>query len=297
MTHRYILEKYKSPASRYRCPQCGMQRRFTRYIDTATGQHVADQVGRCDRQDSCGYHYSPRAYFDDHRSLAPAAMRYTAPRQRAPVSAPEPSFIDPDIMLDTQRAYGLNHFVRWLGSRYSERQVQRLICDYHIGTSSHWQGATIFWQIDAQERIRTGKVMLYDPVSGKRIKEPVARISWVHSLLGLRDYELRQCLYGEHLLGRDTTRPVAVVESEKTAMIASLHMPEYWWLATGGKEQLTAERMAVLAGRRVMLFPDAGAYDLWSRRAAALSDLMLIRVSDMLEKHSKAGRDIADFLL
>jgi hypothetical protein len=45
-------------------------------------------------------------------------------------------------------------------------RTQELIAQFYIGTSKHWPGATIFWQIDHQGRIRTGKIMLYDPRGG-----------------------------------------------------------------------------------------------------------------------------------
>lgn len=33
---------------------------------------------------------------------------------------------------------------------------------YRIGTNNHWPNATIFWQIDQQQKVHTGKIMLYD---------------------------------------------------------------------------------------------------------------------------------------
>ena len=46
---------------------------------------------------------------------------------------------------------------------------------------------------------------------------------------------LQQCFYGEHQL-KGNNKPAALVESEKTAMIAALHYPKFNWLATGGKD-------------------------------------------------------------
>ena len=56
----YILEKYKGWSSRYTCPKCGRSHCFTRYIDTWTGQYLADDVGMCDHKKNCGYHKPPR---------------------------------------------------------------------------------------------------------------------------------------------------------------------------------------------------------------------------------------------
>ena len=69
-----------------------------------------------------------------------------------------------------------------------------------MGTSKHWPGATVFWQVDISGRVRTGKVMLYNPENGRRIKEPHNYITWVHSLLKKENFNLRQCLFSEHLL-------------------------------------------------------------------------------------------------
>lgn len=40
---------------------------------------------------------------------------------------------------------------------------------YRIGTSNHWPNATIFWQIDQQQKVHTGKIMLYDYHTGHRV--------------------------------------------------------------------------------------------------------------------------------
>ena len=42
--------------------------------------------------------------------------------------------------------------------------------------------------------------MLYDPTTGKRVKEPFNHISWVHKVIKQPEFELKQCLFGEHLL-------------------------------------------------------------------------------------------------
>ena len=66
MTHRYELEKYKGIRSRYECPACHRKRVFARYVDTWTGKYLSPDVGRCNREDNCGYHYTPKEYFHDH---------------------------------------------------------------------------------------------------------------------------------------------------------------------------------------------------------------------------------------
>ena len=64
---RYQLEKYRGRGSRYVCPQCGRKYAFTRYIDTHNNnEYVNERVGKCNRLDKCGYHYTPRQYFENN---------------------------------------------------------------------------------------------------------------------------------------------------------------------------------------------------------------------------------------
>ena len=64
------------------------------------------------------------------------------------------------------------------------------------------------------------------------------------------------------MLNTFATAPVMLVESEKTAVIMSHFIPDYIWLATGGKNGcFNSEAMQVLRGRDVTLVPDLGAAD------------------------------------
>ena len=146
--------------------------------------------------------------------------------------------------------------------------------------------------------------MLYDSSTGHRIKEPHSYIGWAHSELKLTNFHLRQCLFGEHLLNTSGTAPVMLVESEKTAVIMSHFIPDYIWLATGGKNGcFNSEAMQVLRGRDVTLVPDLGAAVRWKEKARMLSGIAKsVTVSDMLEQiateeQRKQGLDIADFFL
>lgn len=133
--------------------------------------------------------------------------------------------------------------------------------------------------------------------SGKRVKSPYNHITWAHTALKLQGYNLKQCLFGEHLLA-NSAKPAAIVESEKTAIIASVFFPRYIWLACGSLQNLTPERCSVLKDRPTVLYPDLNAFDKWTVKANELS----FKVSDTLEQvanetERRQGLDIADFLL
>ena len=65
--YRYQLEKYRGRSTRHVCPQCGRKNVFTRYVDTENNNiYINDNVGKCNRLDKCGYHYTPKQYFTDN---------------------------------------------------------------------------------------------------------------------------------------------------------------------------------------------------------------------------------------
>ena len=65
--YKFILDPYKGMHTRFHCPYCNHKdRKFTRYINAETGEHLADHVGKCERVDSCGVHYKPKQYFEEN---------------------------------------------------------------------------------------------------------------------------------------------------------------------------------------------------------------------------------------
>jgi hypothetical protein len=135
--------------------------------------------------------------------------------------------------------------------------------------------------------------------------------TWVHALLKQQlpaDYELQHCLFGQHLLGERTER-VAIVESEKTAVIMSEKFTDFVWLSCGGMQMLKPELLAPLVQYRIIIFPDADpegeAYKQWTDIVNEAQRLYRfrypIRLSPLLEqkatKEQKERKiDIVDFL-
>lgn len=69
-----------------------------------------------------------------------------------------------------------------------------------------------------------------------------------------------------------------------SASTCSLLLPEYIWLATGGKSQFN-DRLMVLKGRKVTAFPDIDGYDEW-RKKAKNYPMLDITISDILERNA-----------
>ena len=306
-TYRYTLEKYRGLSTRYTCPQCGRKHTFTRYIDTENNnQYISDNVGKCNRLDKCGYHYTPRQYFTDNPwkrdecsfiHLHRENERMNANRGSSRPAPPKPKLsVLPDGIVRATEGVDSAH-MRWIEHTYGtvpRREVQSL---YRTGGL---MDAVIFWQRDIEGRVRTGKIMHYDEWSGRRLKQE-GSIGWVHSIVRREgelpeDWELKQCLYGEHLLRQYPDKVVAVVEAYKTAHVGAILMPDMVWLATDSLQGLTAERLAPLKGRTVVFFPDEGkGYELWSQRLPAIAEEVgfTYRISTFMEGRDD-GADIAD---
>ncbi len=299
--YKYKFEKYNGMHTRYRCPNCKKDKTFSRYIDSVTGEHVHPTVGRCNRESNCGYHYTPKQYFTDNNIERDPFLHQKANLQPKSIPEKSTSYIARKILKASLSKHEDNHFIQYLVNLFGHKIASDLIGKYYIGTSRHWEGSTVFWQIDSSGRIRSGKVMLYDPVTGKRVKEPFSHITWVHKLLKQEEFVLKQCFFGEHLL-RGKTKPVAIVESEKTAIIASAYLPQFTWLAVGSLNNLNPEICEALQGRFVILYPDLNGFEKWSDKAKQFPAIATYTVSDLLERKAteeekKKGLDLADYLI
>ena len=126
-------------------------------------------------------------------------------------------------------------------------------------------------------------------------------VTWLHALDRL-ERPLALPLFGEHLADTLPFAPLCLVESEKTALIAKLWRPDCTWLATGGKSCFTAERLHVLSGRTVLVWPDADAIGEWMERAATLGPALDIsfRFPATYLNHIRHGPpkgDLADLIV
>ncbi|WP_332457678.1 DUF6371 domain-containing protein [Petrimonas sp.] len=207
-----------------------------------------------------------------------------------------------------KRSLSLNsNFVRFLRKHFSDLQIAEAANNYLLGAARN--GEVIFWQIDINGKVRTGKIMKYNPQTGRRIKNGYGGINWVHHKLkksnpSFSDFNLSQCYFGEHLLRLYPGKPVAIVEAEKTAIIASMIYHNYNWLAAGNLNGLNVEKSRVLRDKTVILYPDAGCYKHWLKKAEQINHELSLHliVSAFLEhfatpQQSHLGYDLADYIL
>jgi hypothetical protein len=270
-----------SGSKKFFCPNC-KKKTFVPYVVTGTNNIVdSTKYGRCERVNSCRYSLYPKLGKDDITS-----SRYVPP---APEEIKPLDFIDKDLMQATFNEFKSNVFFMYLVKMFGIEKAYQLQEAYNIGTAKG--GGIIFWQEDRKGNVRTGKVMYYHP-NGKRIKE---RNSWfVHKKIK-DDFNYRQCFFGLHLTTPD--KPVALCESEKTAIIMSVFEPEYTWIASGGSEMISDERLFELP-RLDKVFADNGQFEKWERKTRAFLPEMDISVDNAVNNGIlKEGDDILDLYL
>ena len=258
------------------CPNCG-QKRFVPYVLASDGVTLAGaEFGRCDREQNCGY------------QRYPDGERYTVAEPQKIQPRPRLEYVG-DLHVSTD-----SNLFEWAVCLLGLSDAVLAWSDYNVGCIG---GRVIWWQIDRDGVVRAGKVMSYRP-DGHRDKSDQWGVTWAHKHPQLKKAfkgeELQQCLFGEHLLTSNPNKPVALVESEKTALAMSRFIPEYVWLATGGSQGIKSnERLAPLVGRNVFLVPDNGQYYSWLRAA----ELYGWNIWDGLELDTPfEGADILDIL-
>ncbi len=253
------LEKYQAGGrNRYTCPQCGKPKVFTRYIKE-NGEYLADHVGRCNRESNCGYHFPPREFFEDNPSLGKDNAQWRKSEAwkevyQPPTPEPSPQALPRWIFEETQAAPDCN-FVRFLADTFGTDTAQELRRKFCIGSNSDlWPNSTVFWLLGADGTPYGAQVVLYNPGTGKRQKN-----GWIHTALKsrlskkeqilpewLKDYEDAPKIpvpFGLHLVKKNHGKPVAVVESAKTAVIMTAIQPKALWLAVGSLSYLNEQRL------------------------------------------------------
>ena len=225
----------------------------------------------------------------------------TAVKKPQPI---KPSFHSLELQYKIIKEYESQQFddnlTTYLLSQFSFDEVQKATQNYYLtGANYCWNNATLFWQIDQKEQIHACKIMLYNKLSGKRIKEPYNHINWLHKAIKEPDFNLNQCLFGLHLINTDYQKEIAIVESEKTAIIMSIFLPEFIWIATGSKSGFKFDLLQPLKKRNCFAFPDKGEFNNWHIKATELNEQgFKIAVSDLLENIIlQNGSDVADYYL
>ena len=165
---------------------------------------------------------------------------------------------------------------------FDQDKLEALMKRYPIGATE--QGESIFWHINAENKITNGHIITMDSETGKVYDD-----SWYY-----QDGR-PTCMFGEHLLGAFPSQTVALVTDELTAAVMSCFPTPYVWLATG-KEQTTPTDLFPLVGKTVVVFPNKGEYNKWQETLQAVPNLQF-HLSDVMEKVQGDCHTIAQMVL
>lgn len=168
-----------------------------------------------------------------------------------------------------------NALLCYLRNTYGNIKTDAIKKMYYIGTSK--DKGTIFWNINSNKQVQKAKVSYYNR-NGKRtnrFKVPYKNIDGYYS-----------CLFGEHLLQLEENigKPIVLVESEKTALVSAIHLPEYVWLGYGGINGLTDDKLNVLKGKKIIIVPDMSekAVSIMNKKIAHLHTIGIVaKIWDM----------------
>jgi hypothetical protein len=224
---------YKRPKGQ--CPSCH-EKGAWRFLKTGNNR-LPDEFGICDKG-KCGHSNWPK--------------KGASVRQEKIVEKPAPEVIyaTPERtkeLLDKTNDFNnaLHVLAHTLGVPSSHLQKWRVATDGNAIAYLHFNKAG---------QLCNAKWMPYHP-NGKRNHD---RKPWTfpqpHEE---KNQEYKFCLYGEHLLSDDRARPVCLVESEKSAVLASYFYPQFDWLACGAANGVADHKIAPLHNRLVYWLRDA----------------------------------------
>ena len=213
----------------------------------------------------------------------------------------------------------------------TEQQMRHAAQRYQLGISRN--GSVVFWEIDTEHRVRNGKLMHYLPDCHRDKSRPP---TWVAAELKKAgklspDINNPHCLFGLHLLGHTDytghtettelrsmaaresqnteTKKIAIVESEKSAVILSEKFPDFVWLSCGGLQMFKPHLLEPLTPHRIIIFPDTDekgeTFRQWNETALEAQRLYEfrypLRVSPLLEQNATKDQkqrkiDLVDYL-
>jgi hypothetical protein len=274
MSYKYSLD----PSSKkYNCPGCS-HKTFVVYIDTTDGSIVDEyEFGRCDRENNCGYHKHPNtdpehadaAKAEGYEPLPTTVVEQIFPDEKiwGPVVHRTKTCISPlHVFLSKTLQIPNEHFIKW--GLLSDSDASGNNLTVYIFRNQAGAIVNLKWfkyKDDGHRDKAFESFSLRQPTSSPPRtpqKQKLGEISERKQAPAVQKKYIL-CLFGEHLLDSEKKKPVCVVESEKTAVIASFFYPAFDWVACGSNNGLTdgkdgkPDKISMLKGRTVYWLCDA----------------------------------------
>lgn len=258
MNHKYSLRQYRQGGKDI-CPECE-QRSFVPYIDNETSEILHPICGRCDHEQSCGYHLTPSDFFKQNPESRQTGL------SRNVYLKPTPTIIDWGNISEWIARQSVEEamqcdFAKSLLKFFDNDNVDQSISRYHV---QNLNCNTAYPSISVDGRVTDVMVLNY----GEDLHRGSICYHYYKDKEQLKadypnGYKYEPCFFGEHLLTEQPDSNVAIVESQKSAVICSIVFPSMVWLATCGCGNFKIDKCNVLRDRRVFVYPDKGSEDKW----------------------------------
>gem|GEM_PF-3536542 len=332
--HKQMGEyRFKFAKKHIECPYCHGKGKFKPYIDSLTDEQLPDDYGKCERVHSCGMWVKP--WEDGFTKIWLRERTHQGSYKSYVRSKPTPVYIPKETLLETLSSdrYLKNIFVQNLLENvpfpFEIAEIEKVVSLYRLGTvaSGYMAGATTFPFIDVNGNVCAIQVKKFDQsnhTAGSPI--PIHRlIQLFHKRKGtpipdwleayLKQNKVFTCNFGEHLLRMYPNNPVGLVESPKTAIYATLYFgfPDdpkaKIWIAPGSRDWFNIERVKVLQGRDIYVYPDlskdGSTHQSWREKCWKFERSLpgtFFQIDNLLERNASlqaryAGYDIADILI
>lgn len=291
------LEVFKLGDKETFCPDCGYKK-FKPYVLISTGEIISPNLGRCNREYNCTHGQDDRAVVWEYlkgekididelknRTPEPPKPLYLYPSdvwERFKKNALNDNltrFIESRFgdCGDVFRLYEVGNTGQeiFIGQRKPEDQNGNETKDAPVENyECRFADRVAFAYRDINDRLRGVKVMKYNP-DGHRAKRQTPDgkgrgiVGWLHHYdlktqkirIDKTRNEFRECFFGENLIKRtDLYKYVGIVESEKTALIGRICIPDVLFVAVGGRSKINQyEKLANLGliQTPVIFYPDA----------------------------------------
>ena len=152
-------------------------------------------------------------------------------------------FVMPSMkMISACRADDFDYFQPFIAAgKLTVEDMHHAAQHYHLGKTK--SGQPMYWMIDD----------MLQPLDAH-----IGQGCWISQLLKKREpllnsWQVHHCLFGLHLLCSE--KPIAIVESEETAVVLSELFPESIWMAYCTVPHLDIELFEPLQGRTVNIYP------------------------------------------
>lgn len=267
------------------CPSC-QEQRFVRMINE-NGEFYPENVGRCDRENSCTYIYHASQWLKDNPN---ANQIFNSGK----VEQPKKQIIDGYYSFSEElwkvvkendlhnsernkcdfkytsefKNFLINnlHFTpEYIDQKMNEYKMSdsTVICyKESVGLDLIGRSFVRYFYISYSKEIRAVEKIYYEGF--KRSKErhnEILNKEFNNFGINQKSYnidttEINWCLFGEHLLNDHPEKQIIVVEGVKTAFGMALYYPEFNWLATGSSNRLI--HLNFTTDHKVHFLPDAG---------------------------------------